>query len=441
MPRNTYILIAVLLLGSFALPFTPQVTYVDHAWSVMMGCSAILSAAFLFLVWRQWRSTDKAVIELNAKRTHFIQAIAQSSIYFYVSIWYSGPAQWAPFLIYQLIIAYVFDFLLSIFRQNQYKLGFTIFPIVLSINLFMWFKPEFFAGQLAMIFAAILAKAYIVRRVEGRRIHIFNPSALPMAVAAVLIVIVFNAEYLLNTNNVVASYLVPSHMQLFVFAVGMLSHLAAGVSFVSLGAVATLFVIDLVFTAVTGLPPMGDIIHPSVFIGITLLVTDPVTSPKTRTGQLMYGCFYGIGIVTGYVLLQHFGFPTYYDKILPVPLLNFLAPYIDRIKVPLAGPMKSPVWRKAWAPAAVYAVVFLMLVPTIEKNFMRRTYFIEKRARNEFAQTKSAVNSPPSARELRTERRAPIDPELGSLIQKRVVESCQKDPTLGACWLVRARPS
>jgi hypothetical protein len=436
MSRKTYALIAVLLLASFAIPFTPSVTYVDHAFLVMLGCSGLMSAAFLFLLWKQARTTEKLRVEVNAKTTHFVQAIAQSSIYFYVALWYDGPARWAMFIVYQLFAAYVFDFLLSAFRHNRYKLGFNIFPIVLSINLFMWFKPEFFVGQLLMIFSAILAKAYIVRKIEGRPVHIFNPSALPMAVTAVAIVLLLNAEFMLSTNNIVASYLVPTHMQLFVFAVGMLSHLAAGISFVSMGAVVTLVAFDAIFRAITGLPPMGDVIHPSVFIGITLLVTDPVTSPKTRHGQLIYGSLYGLGIIAGYMMLQRAGFPTYYDKILPVPILNFIAPYIDRIKVPVVGVFKHPVWKRNWAPSAVYAAVFLALLPMIEKNFMRRTYFIENREQALSAsQTKASGEGALLTR--RPERREPIDPELGALIQKRIVNACQDDPTVGACWLLR----
>ena len=420
MSRKTFTLIGVLLLGSFALLFAPQVAFRGHAWTVMLACSSGLSAAFLYFLWRQLRTKDKCRIELDVRKTHFVQAIAQGSIYFYVGYYYSGVAQWAPFIIYQLIAAFVFDFLLSVYRHNRYKLGFSILPIVLSINLFMWFKPEYFAGQVAMIFAAILGKAYVVRKVEGRPVHVFNPSALPMAVTAVLVVLVFNSEHMFNTNNVVTSYLLPPHFQLFVFSVGLLSHLAAGVSFISLGAVATLFLVDFLFTAFVGMPPMGDIVQPSVFVGITLLVTDPVTSPKTRTGQLAYGCLYGVGIVTGYVLLNHFGYPLYYDKILPVPILNYLAPYIDRVRFPLWGPMKSRLWARPWAPAAVYAAVFLMLVPTIERSFLRRAYFIEN------------DRGPPS-------RRAPLDPELGVLIQKRIADKCEGEPTLEACRLIPPR--
>ena len=426
MRRNTFALIAVLLLGSFALLFAPPVAAQSHAWTVMVACSAGLSAAFLYFLWRQRGAAEPCQIEMDVRRTHVVQAIAQGSIYFYVGQYYSGVAQWAPFIIYQLIVAFVFDFLLSVYRQNRYTLGMAIFPIVLSINLFMWFKPEYFAGQLAMIFVAILGKAYIVRMLDGRPRHIFNPSALPMALTALLVVIVFNSDHVLNTSNVVFSYLLAPHFQLFVFVMGMFSHLAGRVSFISLGAVATLFIVDAVFKAITGLPPMGDIVQPSVFVGITLLVTDPVTSPKTRTGQLVYGSLYGFGILISYILLNHFGFPRYYDKILPVPILNYIGPSLDRIKLPLWGPMKSPVWQTAWAPAAVYAVAFLLMLPTIERSFLRRAWFIEH-------DRTAAARGAPS-------ERARVDPELGALIQRRIAERCADDPTLEACRLIPPRP-
>lgn len=425
--RRTFALIGVLLLGSYALLFAPSVAPRGHAWWVMLACSTALSAAFLYFLWQQRDAADKARIELNARATHFMQAIAQSSIYFYVGFQWSGEARWAPFVIYQLICAFVFDFLLSVYRTNRFKLGFSIFPIVLSINLFMWFKPDYFVGQLAMVFVALLAKTYIVRSVDGRPPHhIFNPSAFPMAATALVVVILFNGERFLNTSNVVSSYLLPSHFQLFVFTIGMLSHLASGVSFISLGAVGTLYLIDVLFRTFTGLPAMGDIVQPSVFVGITLLVTDPMTSPRTKTGQLLYGCFYGVGILICYALLNHFGFPRYYDKILPVPILNYLAPYIERIRVPLWGPMKSPIWQRTWAPALVYGLVFLPLVPTIERSFLRRAWFIENDRR-----TEAARNAPSEMQR--------VDPELRALVQQRIAERCQDDPTLDACRLLRPR--
>lgn len=423
---RAYGLIGLLLAASFALLLAPPVAASDHARTVILAASGVMTLAFLYFLWLQRDAETKALIEMDVRRTHFMQAIAQGSIYFYVGSFWPGVAAWAPFVIYQLIAAFVFDFLLSVFRHNRWRLGFSIFPIVLSINLFIWFKPDYFAGQLTMVAAAILAKAFVLRTADGRRHHVFNPSALPMAATTVIIVLLFSSEYMLNTNNVVTSYLLAPHIQLFVFCVGLLSHLASGVSFISMGAVGTLFLIDRLFIAATGLPPMGDIVQPSVFIGITLLATDPVTSSKTRTGQFIYGCLYGFGIFITYVTLNHFGYPRYYDKILPVPILNFIAPYLDRIRVPGTDFLKRGVWQTTWAPAAVYAVMFLAMLPTIERSFLRRTYFLEQG-------TAAARSAPPG-------RRQPLDPELGRLVQQRIMRQCREDPTLEACHLLQAPP-
>ena len=64
-------------------------------------------------------------------------------------------------------------------------------------------------------------------------------------------------------------------------------------------------------------------------------------------GRVVYGVLYGMGVVGGYALLGHLGLPTFYDKLLPVPLLNLSVRAIDRI-------VRS--WRPAAAPGKVTAV-------------------------------------------------------------------------------------
>jgi hypothetical protein len=422
--RKTYALIGLLLLGSFALLLAPPVAAVRQAWMAMVVCSAGLTVAFLYFLWRQRSAAEKCRVEINPRKAYIVQGLTQGSIFFYVGHYWSGMDHWAPFVIYQLLIAFIFDFLVYAYRENRYPLGLQILPIVMSINLFMWFKPEYFAGQIAMVLLGILGKAYVVRTLDGRRRHIYNPSVLPMVVMAILVVFLFSGERYFDTNNVVSSYLLPPHFQVFVFTAGLIAHLVGGTSFISLGAVVTLFVIDRMFKALVGLPPTGDLLQPSVFIGITLLATDPVTMPKTRTGQLIAGVLYGLGIDTFYVLLNHFGFARYYDKLLPIPFLNYLAPYLDRIKVPLWGPMKSPVWARNWAPAALWGATFLAMVPTVERNFLRRAYFVE-------TDRAAAMRHP--------ERRFPLDRDLGRQIQQRIAQRCQTDPTLEACRLVDPR--
>ena len=64
----------------------------------------------------------------------------------------------------------------------------------------------------------------------------------------------------------------------------------------------------------------------AVFLGLHLLVTDPSTSPRTPLGRAIFGVLYGLGVVTLYALLGSLGLPTFYDKLLCVPLLNLAVP-------------------------------------------------------------------------------------------------------------------
>ena len=68
----------------------------------------------------------------------------------------------------------------------------------------------------------------------------------------------------------------------------------------------------------------------AVFLGLHLLVTDPSTSPRTPLGRAIFGVLYGLGVFALYAVLGALGLPTFYDKLLCVPLLNLAVPAIDR---------------------------------------------------------------------------------------------------------------
>ena len=53
-----------------------------------------------------------------------------------------------------------------------------------------------------------------------------------------------------------------------------------------------------------------------------LLFTDPSTSPRTELGRIIFGVLYGLSTVLLYALLGALGLPTFYDKLLQVPILN-----------------------------------------------------------------------------------------------------------------------
>ena len=69
-----------------------------------------------------------------------------------------------------------------------------------------------------------------------------------------------------------------------------------------------------------------------------LLFTDPSTAPRTELGRMIFGVLYGLSTIALYALLRVAGLPTFYDKLLQVPLLNLLIQSIDRAA--RSGPLR-----------------------------------------------------------------------------------------------------
>jgi hypothetical protein len=104
------------------------------------------------------------------------------------------------------------------------------------------------------------------------------------------------------------------------------------ITYVTASAAVTLFALSAISSAVTGVPYFVDAEIPTaVFLGMHLLVTDPSTSPRLPLGRVLFGVAYGCCVFGLYALLSALGVPTFYDKLLAVPLLNLLVPAIDRV--------------------------------------------------------------------------------------------------------------
>ena len=111
-----------------------------------------------------------------------------------------------------------------------------------------------------------------------------------------------------------------------------------------------LFGLSALYSALTGVPYFLDSEIPAaVFLGLHLLVTDPSTSPRTPLGKSLFGGLYGLGVFGLYALLGAVGAPTFYDKLLCVPLLNLSVQAIDGlVRAIHARPFWSPL-RLDWA--------------------------------------------------------------------------------------------
>jgi hypothetical protein len=121
-------------------------------------------------------------------------------------------------------------------------------------------------------------------------------------------------------------------MYLVLFLLGMPGQFLFGVTSMTMSAVLTTYVFGRLYFAATGIYFFYDSYIPiSVFLGMHLLFNDPATSPRTELGRIIYGALYGLSAVGLYQLLGSAGMPTFYDKLLQVPLLNLSAKGLDRI--------------------------------------------------------------------------------------------------------------
>lgn len=299
---------------------------------------------------------------------HYIQACCHISIYLYWG-WYWRPVyDYAWLLVAQIVFAYAFDMLLSWSRRESFILGFGPFPIIFSTNLFLWFRDDWFYLQFVLVAVGFLGKEFVRWHRDGRYVHIFNPSAFSLGLFSVVL-IATGTTHLTWGPEIASTLSLAPHIYVFLFGVGLVVMYFFSVTLVSMAAAATLFGLSALYGSVTGVPYFLDSEIPSaVFLGLHLLVTDPSTSPRTPPGRLVFGILYGLGVFGLYSLLFAIGAPTFYDKLMCVPLLNLSVQRIDRLMASLSQRpimarlgLEGPLGNHNLAHMAVWIVFFLTM--------------------------------------------------------------------------------
>jgi hypothetical protein len=181
----------------------------------------------------------------------------------------------------------------------------------------------------------VVAKEYVQWQRDGRKTHIFNPSAVGLFIFSVILIathstsITWGAEIAQTLHR-------PPNIYLEIFVLGLVVQALFSVTLVTLSAGAMLFLLNLAYTHTTGVYQFVDSGIPvSVFIGIHLLVTDPATSPRSNSGKIIFGGLYGVCVFGLYSLLSWMDAPRFYDKLLCVPALNLSVRALDRIGEPV----------------------------------------------------------------------------------------------------------
>jgi len=323
-------------LAAFAL-YQPVRQNPRLVWS-FAGAGAVLLAWSGVLLVSAIRNQRVLRLDILLRPQHYVQACAHTAIFLYWG-WYWRPVyESAHLIIAQLFFAYAFDMLLSWSRRGTYALGFGPFPIILSTNLFLWFKQDWFYLQFLMIAVGFAAKEFIRWKKDGRDAHIFNPSSFTLTIFS-LALILTGASDITWGKDIAITQFYPPHMYLFLFLVALPGQFLFGVTTMTMSAVVTTYLFGLTYYAITGTYFFFDSYIPiAVFLGMHLLFTDPSTSPRTELGRMIFGVLYGLSTIALYALLRSAGLPAFYDKLLQVPLLNLLIQSIDRAA--RSGPLR-----------------------------------------------------------------------------------------------------
>ena len=321
----------VLTLGLALLSFVPRVqgspVLVRSFWAAAMVLVVWQAGMFL----RLKGEPAGCFIRVELRSQHYLQATIQAAVFAYWGYYWRPVYDYAWLMLAQLVFAYAFDMLLAWARRKTYVLGFGPFPVIFSTNLFLWFRDEWFYLQFMMIAVGFMGKEFVRWNRDGRRVHIFNPSAFSLALFSLVLIATRTTD--LTWGQEIASTLsLAPHIYLFLFLVGLVVMYFFSITLVAGSAAIVLFGASAVYSAAVGVPYFIDSEIPTaVFLGLHLLVTDPSTSPRTPPGKLVFGGLYGLGVFVLYALLGALGVPTFYDKLLCVPLLNLSVQGIDRL--------------------------------------------------------------------------------------------------------------
>lgn len=337
-------------------------------WS-FLGAAAVLLAWSAVLLGSALRKGRTLTLEIVLRKQHWVQACTHTLIFLYWG-WYWQPVyDWAHFIVAQLVLAYAFDMLLGWSRRDTYTLGFGPFPIIFSTNLFLWFRPDWFYLQFLMVVVGFAAKEFIRWNKEGRFVHIFNPSSFPLTVFSLALILTGTSDITWGKDIAITQFY-PPHMYLCLFLLPLPGQYFFGVTSMTMSAVATTYLFGLAYFAATGTYFFVDSYIPiAVFLGMHLLFTDPSTAPRTELGRVFFGVLYGLSVVALYELLGRAGLPTFYDKLLQVPLMNLSIKLIDRAARSKALQVVNPAALGRWleprqrnlAYMSIWAIMFVIM--------------------------------------------------------------------------------
>ena len=369
--RRVFLVPLALTLVLALMSLLPRVSDNPILTRSFWGAAAVLLVWQVLLFLRVRGASEGRSFSTVLRPQHYLQAVMHVSVFTYWGFYWRPVYEFFWLLVAQLVFAYAFDMLLAWTRRENYALGFGPFPIIFSTNLFLWFRDDWFYLQFLMLAVGFLGKEFVRWQRDGRRVHIFNPSAFSLGLFS-LVLIATNTTGLTWGQEIASTLTLAPYIYAFLFLIGLIVMYFFSITLVAASAAIMLFALSGAYGAVTGVPYFIDSEIPSaVFLGLHLLITDPSTSPRTPVGKSIFGGLYGLGVFGLYALLGALGVPTFYDKLLCVPLLNLSVQRIDRLVRAFERSPRGSRWRFDWAAQrlnlahmAVWIVFFAAMTAT-----------------------------------------------------------------------------
>lgn len=365
-------------------------------WSVVGVALALLSWWGVLMAWRRRAGRPLVTEVVPPVRQHYVQAVVQLLLYGYWGYWWVADGvrpiyDQAPLILAQLVFLYAFDGLWQWSRGRAWRLASGPVPIVLSTNLFIWFRDDWFVWQFVMITVGLWGKEFVRWTRDGRRTHVFNPSGFGLMCAASVLIATGTTD--LTWAKPLAAELGVAHIFVVLFVLGLVVQFCFAVTLMTLSAALVMIACNLLYTELTGVYLFASSNLPAAaFLGLLLLMTDPSTSPRSNVGRAIFGCGYGLGYVVFFELLGAIGAPELYAKLYPVPLLNLTVRALDRFATRGRVGRLEHAWRHGlparvgnWLHMAIWAGTFVTMLATgyVEAPHPGDSVAFWKRARHE----------------------------------------------------------
>ena len=263
-----------------------------------------------------------------------LQVVVQLIIFCYWGIYNPAVYDRFPLIAHQVVFAYFLQFCLAIHYKKKFSISYSNVAAILSTNLFVWFDPKVYFLHLVLIYLALLAKMFITREINGIRTHVFNPSGFVSFLAMIGISLAwftpgFHIGEYVYAPQIGAFWLWLPHFDFVVFVASCLSLWTPNFYLIPISCISFLVGSNILSRFFMGMDFTETLGKGTVLVGITLLVTDPSTAPKTKLGQILYGVAYAVSLAIAFPILAYLRWDQYYKKVVFIWLVNFLAPYFD----------------------------------------------------------------------------------------------------------------